>query len=131
MANLGDLFQNADWKKEKHAPAIELPEVARKGEAAKITIAVGKEISHPNTTEHHISWIAVYFKPQDEKFPYQVGKFEFTAHGASARGPDTGGVYTLPLVTVMLKVEKPGMIYAASYCNIHGLWESSSELNVE
>ncbi|RKZ00666.1 MAG: superoxide reductase, partial [Candidatus Hydrothermota bacterium] len=29
------------------------------------------------------------------------------------------------------KTEKSGTILAASYCNIHGLWENSKELKVE
>jgi len=40
-------------------------------------VAVGRQIPHPNKTEHHIAWIDVYFRPEGEKFPYQVGKAEF------------------------------------------------------
>lgn len=31
MPELKDLFQSADWKKEKHAPVIETPETVKKG----------------------------------------------------------------------------------------------------
>jgi len=119
MKNLHELFQTGDWKQEKHTPVI------------KITVSVGREIPHPNTTAHHISWIEVYFLPDGEKFPYEIGRFEFTAHGASAQGPDTSSIYTVPEVTVTFKTEKSGTILAASYCNIHGLWENSKELKVE
>jgi len=86
-----DLFQSADWKKEKHVPVIDAPDAVKKDEIAAINICVGKEIEHPNTTAHHISWIEVYFHPQGEKFPVQLARIEFNAHGASAQGADTSG----------------------------------------
>jgi len=131
MANLKELFQDADWKKEKHAPVIEAPDSVAKGAVVRVAVSVGKEIAHPNKTEHHISWIDVYFFPDGEKFPYQLGKFEFTAHGASAQGPDTSTVYTAPEAGLAFKTDKPGTILASSYCNIHGLWEGSKKLNVQ
>ena len=131
MATIKDLFQTADWKQEKHVPAIEAPDKIKKGEAITITVSVGKQIPHPNTTEHHIRWIEVYFLPLGEKFPYQIGKFEFTAHGESTQGPNTSTVYTQPIVIYTFKTEKSGTIFASSYCNIHGLWESSKGLDVE
>jgi superoxide reductase len=130
MGNFKDLFQDADWKAEKHIPVIEAPDKINKGEFFKITVTVGKEIAHPNKTEHHIRWIAVYFLPKGEKFPYQIGKSEFTAHGESVQGPDTSTVYTHHETMLSFKTEKPGTIYASSYCNIHGLWESTKEIAV-
>ena len=124
MAELKDLFQAADWKKEKHVPVIEII----KDKTLSITVTVGKEIAHPNTTAHHIRWIAVYFLPKDEKFPYEVGRVEFTSHGESGQGPDTSTVYTDPEVTLRLKTEKHGIVLASSYCNIHGLWQGSKEV---
>lgn len=131
MANLKELFQDADWKVEKHAPVIEAPDSVAKGTAVKLTVSVGKGIAHPNKTEHHISWIDVYFHPDGEKFPYQIGKVVFAAHGASTQGPDTSTVYTAPAAVIEFKTEKSGMILASSYCNIHGLWESSKKLVVQ
>ncbi len=81
MKKFNDLFQTADWKTEKHVPVIEAPAKVNKQELVKVTVTVGKEISHPNTTEHHIRWIEVYFQPKEEKFPIQIGRFEFNAHG--------------------------------------------------
>ena len=131
MAELKDLLQSADWKKEKHAPVIESPEKIKKGEAVNIKTSVGKEIAHPNTTAHHIRWIEVYFLPNGEKFPYQIGKFEFTLHGESGQGADTSTVYTAPEVSLKFKTEKSGAILTSSYCNIHGLWQSSKDITVE
>ncbi|MFH0856055.1 MAG: class II SORL domain-containing protein [Candidatus Omnitrophota bacterium] len=128
MAGLGDLLQSADWKSEKHIPVIEAPDKVNKGEFFKVTVGVGKGIPHPNKTEHFISWISVFFQPQGDKYPYQVAKAEFSAHGASINGPDTSAVYAHPEMAVTFKTDKPGMIFASSYCNIHGLWQASREL---
>lgn len=131
MAGLKDVFQSADWKKEKHVPVIESPASAKKGEYFKITVSVGKEIAHPNTTAHHIRWITVFFLPDGEKFPYHIGRSEFNSHGESAQGADTSTVYTHPECTFTLKTDKPGTILASSYCNVHGLWDSSQKLEVK
>ena len=130
MAELKELYQSADWKKEKHVPVIDAPAAAKKGEAVKVTITVGKEIAHPNTTEHHIRWIELYFLADGEKFPSQVARSEFTVHGESAQGPNTSTIFSDPAVTITMKTDKPGTLMASSYCNIHGLWSSAAKLNV-
>jgi superoxide reductase len=131
MKQIGELFQSADWKAEKHVPVIDSPAKVKKGENLKITVTVGKQIAHPNTTEHHIVWIEVLFLPDGEKFPYHLGRFEFLAHGASVQGPNTSTVYTHPEITLTFKTDKSGSVYAYSYCNIHGLWASSMDLKVD
>jgi len=130
MVDFKDLWQSADWKLEKHVPVIEALDKTKKGELLKVTVSVGKEIPHPNTTEHHIRWIEVYFLAEGEKFTYQIGKFEFTAHGESALGPNTSTIYTQPEVVCSFKTEKSGTIFASSYCNIHGLWKNAKEIKV-
>jgi superoxide reductase len=130
MKGLGDLYQTADWKMEKHVPMIDCADEVKAGEMFIATISVGKEIAHPNTTEHHICWISVYFQPEGEKFPCEVGHFEFSAHGESIKGPNLGAVYTNHEVAVTLKISKPGIMYATSLCNIHGLWQSMKEIKV-
>lgn len=131
MSEFKDLLQSADWKKEKHVPVIEAPDGVKKSENFRITVSVGKEIAHPNTTAHFIGWISLFFMPDGEKFPYQIGKFEFVSHGASTQGADTSTVYTHPEAVCVMKTDKPGAIFASSYCNIHGLWQSSKRLEVE
>ena len=130
MAVISGFIQKADWKQEKHVPVIEISSKIGKGQPIDVAVMIGKQVPHPNTTEHHISFIEVYFHPKDEKFPYQIGRFEFTSHGASAQGPSTSTVYAQPEIICSFKTEKSGIIYASSYCNIHGLWESSQELSV-
>jgi superoxide reductase len=130
MKQIGELFQTADWKTEKHVPVIECLDKVKSGEPFSIKVAIGKEIAHPNTTEHHIRWIAVYFHPEDDKFPYQVGNFEFSAHGESTEGPNKGPVYTNHEVVLSVKVNKSGTLYAVALCNIHGLWQSARMVTV-
>ena len=131
MSRIGDQFQSADWKAEKHVPVIDCPGEVGADENFNVTITVGKEIAHPNTTEHHISWAQLFFKPDGEKFTCQVGNFEFTAHGESAEGADAGPVHTHHSVTAALRIKKAGTLIATSLCNIHGLWENSKELKVK
>jgi len=130
MADLKDLLQSADWKTEKHVPVIEAPDRISKGEALRLDISVGKQIPHPNTTEHHIKSIEVYFLPAGEKFPYQVARFEFNTHGESVQGPNTSTIFSEPKITAFFKTEKSGLIMAVSYCNIHGIWKSEKEVSV-
>jgi superoxide reductase len=125
---LGERFQSADWKKEKHVPVIECPSEVKAGELFEVKVSIGKEIAHPNTTEHHIRWIQVFFQPDGGKFSYQVGHFEFCAHGESTDGPNMGPVYTHHEATFALKTTKPGTLYALALCNIHGLWESAKAI---
>ncbi len=125
-----ETIQHANWKNEKHVPVIECPTEVQAGEFFEVKASIGKEIAHPNTTEHHIAWITLYFLPEGEKFIYDVGHFEFNAHGASAQGPNEGTVYTHHAVTAWMKTGKSGTLFAVSYCNIHGLWESSREIKV-
>ncbi len=130
MKPFGELYQAADWKIEKHVPAIECPDRVKAGEAFTVKATVGKETAHPNTTEHHIRWISVYFLAEGAKFPYEVGRAEFNAHGEAPEGPNTGPVYTQSEVTISLKINKPGTLYAASLCNIHGLWKSEKDIKL-
>jgi len=127
---IGDRIQEADWKKEKHVPVIECPDQVKLNEVFDVKVSLGKEINHPNTTEHHIRWISLFFHPQGSKFTYDVSRVEFNAHGESGAGPNHGPVYTDPSVTTSLKINKPGTLHALAYCNIHGLWEASKEIAV-
>ncbi len=131
MSRIGDFVQTADWKSEKHVPVIDCPDSVSSDEMFDVRISLGKEIAHPNTTEHHIRWIQLFFKPEGAKFAYQIGMFEFAAHGESVDGPNTGPVYTHHSVVTSMKTTKPGELIALSLCNIHGLWEYSKSLGLK
>lgn len=136
MSYLSEAVKKADWKSEKHVPVIECDGTIKAGEPAPVKVTLGKAVAHPNTTEHHIRWIDLYFTPEGGKAPYHIAHFEFTAHGESTEGPDTGPVYTHHegATSIMLSEEncdcEAGTLQAVAYCNIHGLWESSKEINI-
>ncbi len=124
MTTLNGLYQSGDWKGEKHVPVIHAPESVKAGEEVEVKVLVGEEIAHPNTFEHYISWIKVYFQPEGAKFPIEIGTYDFAAHGESE-------LFTSAFATTRFTATKSGTILASSYCNIHGLWENSQELKVE
>jgi superoxide reductase len=130
MSGIKDLYQSADWKSEKHVPVIEIKAKPARGELFRVVVSVGREVAHPNTTAHHIRWIELYFLPGGAKLPIQIGRAEFTAHGAGADGPDTSSIYTNHESRFSMKTDKPGEILAVSYCNIHGLWENSEKVEL-
>lgn len=130
MTELSEHIQNADWKKEKHVPVIECPTAVKADEVFPVKVTLGKEVAHPNTTEHHIRWISLYYHDQGGKFAHEVAHIEFSAHGESAEGPNQGPVYTHHEAVANLKVSKSGVFHAMAYCNIHGLWQSSQEIKV-
>lgn len=117
------LIKSADWKNEKHVPAITAPETAKAGEAIEVEVAVGKEIPHPNTLEHHIAWAALYFVAEGSPLPVELARAEFAAHG--------GDVFTAPVLKATVSLAKSGTLHAVSYCNIHGLWESERKIEVK
>ena len=130
MSNLHDFVKSADWKNEKHVPAIEAPESAKAGDAVAVSVTVGKEIAHPNTVEHHISWIALHYVPDGSSVSYELGRCEFSAHGQSAKGANEGPAHTDSTVTIRARLQTSGTLYATAYCNIHGLWESNRRITL-
>jgi len=103
-------------KAETHTPKIEAPDAVKPGEAFKVKLSVGP---HPNTVEHSIRWIELYFEEEGRAFnPILIGRYEFTP------------VYSEPVVEVHLKIQKPGKLIAVEYCNLHGLWENYKEIKV-
>lgn len=119
MEYLKDTVQVGDWKGEKHVPSIMV--LSSDKNEVMVKVRVGEEIAHPNTFEHHIGWIKLYYLPEGAKLPVQVADVNFTAHGE-------GNSLTDPQAVVAFKAEKNGKLLAQSYCNIHGLWENEAEL---
>ena len=119
---LSSLIKSADWKAEKHVPSIAAPESVKAGEPFEVEIAVGKEIPHPNTLEHHIAWAALYFVADGSQLPVELARAEFRAHG-----PD---LFTSPVLKTTVTLPKSGSLHAVAYCNIHGLWESEIRITV-
>lgn len=119
---ISSLVKSADWKSEKHVPAISAPESAKAGEAFEVVVAVGKEIPHPNTLEHYIAWAALYFVAAGSALPVELARAEFRAHGPA--------LFTEPVLKAKVRLPGPGTLHAVAYCNIHGLWESERAIAV-
>lgn len=120
---LSKTIVSGDWKNEKHVPVIDVLK-NKKGECVEVKLTVGKEVGHPNTFEHHIGWFKLFFQPEGFPKPIEVGSVDFKAHGEDK-------TFTNYEATIKFKAEKSGKLFAISYCNIHGLWESEADLVLE
>ena len=126
---IAQTIKSADWKSEKHVPVITMPESAKPGETFYAEIAVGKEIPHPNTPAHHIAWIALHFVPAGAATSIELGRSDFSAHGASLSDAP-GPAATAPSARFRVSLTVPGTLHATAYCNLHGLWTSSALIAV-
>jgi superoxide reductase len=129
MTKLSKLYKSEDCKNEKHAPLIEISGTVTKNLFFQVDVSVGKEIEHPNTVDHHIRWIELYFLPDGKNVPQHVATFDFSSHGEG--GEAEGGTFTHPCAATCMKVEDSGTLMASSYCNIHGLWQTTHDIEVE
>lgn len=129
MSDFASLIKTADFKAEKHVPVVEAPDAAAAGESFAVTVSVGKEIKHPNTTEHFIAWIELFFKPENGA-AISLGRAEFGAHAESAAGANQGPALSDPYFATRIQLKSSGSLVALAYCNIHGLWQSSKAIKV-
>ena len=128
--SLSSTVKTADWKAEKHVPVIAAPAVAKAGEPFDVEIDVGKEIPHPNTAQHHIVWIALHFVPDGSTTSIELGRADFSAHGASM-SETPGPAATAPSTRFRVALAVPGVLHATAYCNLHGLWTSAEQIAVD
>lgn len=117
---LSKTIKSGDWKGEKHVPVIHVDKEAKKAGLCHVKVLVGEEIPHPNTLEHHIAWMKLFFVPNGKECPVEIASYEAKAHGEE-------NIFSEPYIEVRFKSESEGNFYALSYCNIHGLWESEAE----
>jgi superoxide reductase len=104
-------------KRESHTPKIEIPVNIRADEPFEIRVSVGP---HPNTLEHSIRWIEIYFYEEARAFnPQSLFRAELTPG------------LTEPNVAIKLNLKNKGVLYAMEYCNLHGLWTSKKECLIE
>ena len=103
-------------KVESHTPRIEAPDKVRAGEEFEVRVTVGP---HPNTVQHSIRFIELYFEEEGRGFN--------PIHIATVRlEPE----YAEPKLTFTLRLKKSGVLYAVEYCSLHGLWEARKEIRV-
>ncbi len=80
-----------------------------------VRVVVGKEVPHPNTTEHHIAWIEL-FGVKKEGQVICIGRATF------------GAGYANPNARFQVPIADFKAFCALAYCNIHGLWQNSIEM---
>lgn len=118
---IANYFKSGDWKSEKHVPVISLPEKINSNESFAVTVSIGDAVAHPNTLEHHISWMKLFYVQEGSTILVEVADMKFGSHGELDS-------FTEPFFTSKIKVSKPGKLVAMSYCNIHGLWENEVDI---
>lgn len=123
MADLGSLILTFDMaagealgKRESHTPKILVPDKVKADEPFELKVSVGP---HPNTLEHSIRWIEVYFYEDGRAFnPLMLSRVEFSP------------ALSEPEATIRVKLAKNGVIHVMEYCNLHGLWSNKKEIKV-
>ncbi|MEM0361148.1 MAG: class II SORL domain-containing protein [Sulfolobales archaeon] len=124
MKKLGELIYTTEGsydavvlsKAEYHLPKIVIPEQIKAGEPFKVKITVGP---HPNTTEHYIKRIELYFNEEGRAFnPILLAYIDLTP------------IYSQPEVEFTIKLSRSGSLHAVEYCTLHGLWETTKEVKV-
>lgn len=129
MSELNETIQSADWKVEKHAPVINAPDEATAGQTVTVTAHLGAAIAHPNTPQHHIAWMDLYFLPDGARQAIQLAHADFAAHAASMTDRP-GPALTQPRMVADVQLASGGTLLAMAYCNLHGLWQSSRPIRV-
>ncbi len=106
--NLSDLER-------RHIPAIEAPEVARKGEYFQVKIEIGKTLPHPNERDHYIEFVDLY---ADEAY---LARVSFAAVTSAPRAS----------LWIALANEDIVELRAFARCNLHGVWLGSKPITVQ
>jgi superoxide reductase len=94
-------FGAADDFAKKHTPFIAFE---RQHDTAVVTVEVGREVPHPNGTDHYITWIELYVEDS------MIARV------------DLSPAVTGPRVTVPVSLPAGTTIRAVGHCNLHGLW---------
>ncbi len=103
-------------KAETHTLKIEAPLKVKANEPFTVKIKVGP---HPNTVQHSIRYIEIYFYEEERTYdPIHLATISLSPE------------YTEPDITLTIKLKKSGVLYAIEYCNLHGLWENRKEIKV-
>ena len=109
--------EQAISKAETHTPKIEAPDTVKAGEPFIVKIKVGP---HEMKSHHSIRYVELWFAEEGRPFnPVKVATVIWEPE------------YTVAEASVAVTLKKSGVLYAISYCNLHGLWEARKEIKVE
>ncbi|MFO7983312.1 MAG: class II SORL domain-containing protein [Desulfuromonadales bacterium] len=107
--NRGDSSKEKSLLEKKHLPVIDLPDKVAKNETFEINVALGA-VEHPMSKEHYIDYVELF------------------AGNAPAGRVDFRPDFSVPQATFYVRLDKPVTLIARAYCNLHGLWESRTEI---
>ena len=114
--NFSEIVQaEKDEGKEKHVPYIKIDKGHKEGRDI-VRVVVGHEVPHPNTAEHHIAWIELYGVKKENDQVIHLGRATWAP------------VYSNPNVRFQINhIDDFKSFHALAYCNIHGVWENTTE----
>lgn len=97
----------------KHAVVIEAPDKVKKNEPFEVEVKVGEYMEHPNEPGHFIEWMELY---SGETFLARLSLTPKKSHY---------------LMKTTVKLDHAHPLRAWVKCNLHGLWESNKEIEVD
>ncbi len=124
MGKLGELIYTKESitseviaKAEYHLPKIVAPDNVKVNESFKVRVTVGP---HPNTPEHYIRRIELYFSEEGRAFnPILIAYVDLTPLNSE------------PDIEFTVRLSKSGTLHAVEYCTLHGLWETTKTIVVK
>lgn len=90
----------------KHMPVLCVPEDAKPGQCASVSVEAGKLLAHPNEPGHFI------------------GRIEVFENGVLLASAALSPVTSCPKVTLCIHPKGSGSLTARVWCNMHGVWEA-------
>jgi len=109
---VSDIEQATDLEK-KHLPLITAPKKVKKGDYFEVTVDVGKLLKHPMEPGHFIQFVELYAGDT------YLARMDFTAKT------------TCPIMKVCVCLDHDyGKLRAFERCNLHGSWESDTDIQV-
>jgi superoxide reductase len=124
MTKSPSYLQTAERKTRSHTPVIECPDKVEADKIFQIKISLGDSTGHPDTNEHHVRRLSLYYSDSDGKTVRQITGVEFQSHSP---GKDALSRYE---TIVDAKITESGILHAMAYCNVHGLAEAIRQITV-
>jgi superoxide reductase len=114
----------AERKTQSHTPVIGCPDKVEADKIFQIKISLGDSLGHPDTNEHHVCRVSLYYSDSEGKTVRQIAGVEFQSHSP---GKDALSRYE---TIIDAKIAESGVLHAMAYCNLHGLAEAIRQITV-
>jgi len=97
----------------KHTVIIDGPNSVKQGEEFEVTLRVGEYKEHPNEIGHFIEWMELY---SGDTF---LARLDLTPE------------HSHYVMKTTVKLDHAHPLRGRAKCNLHGLWESEKEIEVD